>query len=133
MNQTASNSNIINWVLRIIPAVIIGRAALMKFSADPNATALFRSLDMEPGGRILIGVIELLVVVLLLSSRVSAWGAFLGLGVMCGAVIAHTTVIGFDKQLGILFGMAIISTVACGVLLFRLRHQVPFVRSMFDS
>lgn len=131
MKQSANN--IFDWVLRIVPAVIIGRAALMKLMADPNAASLFRALDMEPGGRILIGVIELVAVVLLLSSRVSAWGGLLGLGVMCGAVIAHTTVIGFDKHLGMLFGLAIVSTVACGLLLYRLRHQVPFVKSMFDS
>ncbi len=130
MNQSVNN--ILNWVLRIVPAVIIGRAAFMKLTADPSAVALFKSLDMEPGGRILIGVIELIAVVLLLSSRVSAWGGLLGLGVMCGAVIAHTTVIGFDQQLGILFAMAMVSTVACTLLLFRLRHQVPFIQSMFD-
>ena len=127
-----SPNNIPNMILRIVPAVIIGRAALMKLTADPNAAAIFKALDMEPGGRVLIGVIELLAVVLLLSSRVSAWGGLLGLGVMCGAVIAHTTAIGFDQHLGILFGMAIVSTLACSLLLFRLRHQVPFVQSMFD-
>ena len=105
----------------------------MKLSADTNAVALFKSLDMEPGGRIIIGMIELLAVVLLLSPRVSAWGAFLGLAVMSGAVIAHVTELGFNKDLGMLFGMAVVSTIACALLLYRLRHQVPFVRSMFDS
>ncbi len=120
-------------ILRIVPAVIIGRAALMKFTGDPDAAGIFKALDMEPGGRILIGLIELVAVVLLLTSRISAWGGLLGLGVMCGAVIAHTTVIGFDDKLGILFGMALVSTIACSLLLFRLRHQVPFVHAMFDS
>ena len=126
-------NNIIDWGLRLLPAVIIGRAALMKLSADPNAVGIFSKLEMEPTGRVMIGVIELVAVVLLLCPRVSAWGAFLGLGVMCGDVIAHTTVIGFDEKLGILFTMAMASTAACTILLFRLRQQVPFIRSMFDS
>ncbi len=128
-----SPNDIPNLILRIVPAVIIGHAAMMKLTADPNAAAIFKALDMEPGGRILIGVIELFAVVLLLSGRVSAWGGLLGLGVMCGAVIAHTTALGFDKQLGMLFGSAVVSTIACSLVLFRLRHQVPFVQSMFDS
>ncbi len=125
-------NGILDWGLRLLPALIIGRAALMKLAGDTNAVGIFTSLGMEPNGRILIGVIELVAVVLLLCPRVSAWGAFLGLGVMAGAVIAHTTVIGFDEKLGMLFAMAIASTVACTVLLYRLRQQVPFIRSMFD-
>ena len=121
-----------NWVLRLIPAVIVGRAAWMKLSGDPDAAALFSTLDMEPGGRILIGVIELLSVALLLSPRISGWGALLSLGVMVGAVLAHASVIGFDGPLGMLFVMALIAGSASIALLCRLRHQVPFVKAMFE-
>jgi uncharacterized membrane protein YphA (DoxX/SURF4 family) len=129
----SSLNHAIDWVLRLIPALIIGRAALMKLNGDPGVVSIFSALHMEPGGRILIGVIELLAVALLLSSRLSGWGALLGLGVMCGAVIAHATVIGFGDTLTMLFGMAVVSSVACTILLFRLRHQLPFVKTMFDS
>lgn len=122
-------NNVINWVLRLIPAVIVGRAALMKFTGHQGAVDLFNDIEMGPGGRILIGVIEVISVALLLSPRLSGWGALLCLGVMTGAVLAHVTVIGFDG----LMAMAIISGLASAALLYRLRHQVPFIKSMFDA
>lgn len=126
-------NNLLNWILRLIPAIIVGRAALMKLTGDAGAVTLFTNLDMEPGGRILIGVIEVISVALLLSPRLSGWGALLCLGVMTGAVLAHVTVIGFDGPLAQLFAMALISTTALITLLYRLRHQVPFIKSMFDA
>jgi len=125
-------TNLVNWTLRLIPAAIVGRAAWMKLAHDPHASMMFESLGMEPGGRLLIGLIEASCVVLLLSPRLSAWGAILCLGVMTGAVIAHTTVLGFDGSVGTLFGMAVISGAASITIIYRLRHQVPFIRSMFE-
>ena len=105
----------------------------MKFTGAAGAVTLFTDLHMEPGGRILIGVIEVISIALLLSPRLSAWGALLCLGVMTGAVLAHVTVVGFGGPLAMLFVMAIISGCSLVVLLYRLRHQVPFINSMFDN
>ena len=126
-------NTVINWVLRIIPAVIVGRAAFMKFAGGEGVTTMFETLEMEPGSRILIGIIEAICVAILLSPRISGWGALLCLGVMAGAVIAHLSVLGFSGPLGQLFLMALVSTVASIVLIYRLRHQVPFVSDMFDT
>lgn len=125
-------TRLVNWVLRLIPTLIVGQAAWMKFANDPQTSKLFEALDMEPGGRVLIGLIEALCVVLLLSPRLSSWGAILCLGVMSGAIIAHTTVLGFSGSAGLLFGMAIVSGAASLALIYRLRRQVPFIRSMFE-
>ena len=126
-------NTVINWVLRIIPAVIVGRAAFMKFAGGEGVTTMFETLEMEPGGRIMIGIIEAICVAIQLSPRISGWGAILCLGVMVGAVIAHVSVLGFGGALGQLFVMALISTVASIVLIYRLRHQVPFVHDMFNE
>ena len=123
----------INWILRLIPAVIVGRAAYMKLSGAEGASKLFTALEMEPGGRILIGVIEAVCIVLLLSPRISAWGAVLCLGVMTGAIIAHVSVLGFNGSAGQLFGMAMLSTASAIVLIYRLRHQIPFIHDMFNG
>lgn len=120
-----------NWLFRLIPAVIVGRAAWMKFGSHPDVSAMFNSLGMEPEGRILVGLLEALCVVMLLSPRISAWGAMLCLAVMTGAVIAHVTVIGFGGALAPLFGMALLSGGCSVALIYRLRGQVPFVDSMF--
>ena len=126
-------SQMLNWSLRLSPAVIVGRAAWMKFESHPDVSMMFDSLGMEPGGRFLIGVIEALCVVMLLSPRVSAWGGLLCLGVMTGAIIAHTTVIGFDGTLARLFGMALLSSACSVAIIYRLRNQIPFIRDMFET
>lgn len=131
-NAESGLGYVVNWVLRLIPAVIVGQAAWMKFTDDPKVSMMFTSLEMEPGGRLLIGFIEALCVVLLLSPRISAWGAILCLGVMIGAVIAHVTVLGFDGSFGSLFAMALASAVASMAIIYRMRRQVPFISSMFD-
>ena len=136
LDQPANASSVerlLNWVLRIVPAFIVGRAAWMKFAGAAGPVGIFEALHMEPGGRLLIGLIEALCVVLLLSPRLSAWGAILCLGVMSGAVIAHATVLGFSGAAGMLFVMALVSGAASLALIYRLRHQVPFVRNMFEQ
>lgn len=136
MEQSTDETNavrLVNWVLRIVPAIIVGRAAWMKFASVAGPVKMFETLHMEPGGRLLIGLIEALCVVLLLSPRLSGWGAILCLGVMSGAVIAHTTVLGFSGAAGMLFMMALISGAASIALIYRLRHQVPFIRNMFEQ
>ena len=126
-------AQIVNWLLRLIPAVIVGRAAWMKFSGGTDVSMMFGSLGMEPGGRYLIGLIESLCVVLLLSPRISAWGGLLCLGVMIGAIIAHTTVIGFDGSMARLFGMALLAAGCSLAIIYRLRSQLPFIRDMFET
>ena len=126
-------NSVINWLLRFIPAIIVGRAAFMKFAGGENVVTMFETLEMEPGGRILIGIIEAICIAILLSPRISGWGAILCLGVMVGAVIAHVSVLGFSGALGVLFVMALISSVASIALIYRLRHQVPFVHDMFNE
>lgn len=122
---------LLNWILRLVPAIIVGRAALMKFTGAAGAVALFTELGMEPNGRILIGLLEMGGVLVLLTPRISAWGAVLCLGVLTGAIIAHVTVLGFDGAQGTLFVMAIVAITCLLALLYRLREQIPFIASMF--
>jgi putative oxidoreductase len=132
-SSESGTTQMLNWILRLIPAVIVGRAAWMKFDSHPDVSMMFDSLGMEPGGRFLIGVIEALCVVSLLSPRISAWGGLLCLGVMTGAIIAHTTVIGFDGTLAQLFAMALLSGGCSVAIIYRLRSQIPFIRDMFET
>ena len=122
---------LLNWILRLVPAIIIARVSLMKLTGAAGAVSLFTELGMEPTGRILIGLLELAGVLLLLTPRLSPWGAILCLGVLLGAIIAHVTVLGFTGMAGMLFVMASVSIVCLLLLLFRLREQVGFIASMF--
>ena len=122
---------LLNWILRLVPAAIIGHAAVMKLTGDPGAIAVFTAVGMEPSGRILIGLLELSGALLLLIPRISAWGALLSLGIMTGAIIAHVTELGFDGTFGTMFMMASVAIACLLILLYRLREQIAFIASMF--
>ncbi|KAB2836777.1 DoxX family protein, partial [bacterium] len=77
------------WIFQLVPAVILFGTAYGKLSSKPNEVQLFTVLGMEPTGRFIIGIVEGLAALLLLSPRYSAGGAFLALGTMLGALIAH--------------------------------------------
>ena len=90
---------------------------------------LFTELGMEPQGRIIIGVIELTAGALLLSPQ-AATGALLAVGVMCGAIIAHLTVLGIDlKHSGLLLTVLLSSL----IVLYVRRRDLPIIGSTFGS
>jgi hypothetical protein len=57
---------ILSWILRIVAAAILAQTLFFKFTAHPDSVAIFTAIGMEPEGRILIGVLELIAAVLLL-------------------------------------------------------------------
>ncbi|MEO7488089.1 MAG: hypothetical protein ABIU77_13350, partial [Ferruginibacter sp.] len=86
---------------------------------------LFTKLGVEPWGRIGTGVIELIAGVLLLIPSTVFVGAFLGVGLMAGAIVSHLTVIGIESKGdgGQLFMLAITVMVCCLVILVLHRQQ----------
>jgi putative oxidoreductase len=84
------------WFIQIICSGILIYTSYAKLSSKPLSVLIFSELGMEPTGRYIIGVVELCAAVFLLSDKMAATGAFLALGTMLGAIIAHITVIGFD-------------------------------------
>lgn len=125
------NKSIGLWIVKGIAALIMLQTLYFKFSAQPESVELFTQLDMEPWGRIGIGIAELVASVLLLIP-VTAWlGAALGIGLMSGAIFFHVT------KLGISFGgspqlflYAVIVLVCCSVVLYSERRQVPILRKL---
>ena len=123
-------TKIISWTLRIVAALILLQTLYFKFTGHPDSVAIFEELGMEPTGRILIGVIELIAAILLLVPMSVAYGALLGMGVMAGAIIGHITKLGFEGDnlsLGIL---AFVVFFACAGVLFLHREQIPIIRRM---
>ncbi len=112
MNKTTT---IISWLLRIVAAIILLQTLYFKFTGQPESVELFTKLGVEPWGRIGTGVIELITSILLLIPATAFIGAFLGVGVMAGAILSHLTVIGIASQGdgGQLFMLAIIVLVCC--------------------
>jgi putative oxidoreductase len=120
--------NISSWILRIAAAVILLQTLYFKFTGHPESVELFTKLGVEPWGRIGTGVVELIASVLLLLPSSVFIGAFLGTGLMAGAILSHLTVIGIESKGdgGQLFTLAIIVLVCCLVLLV-LHKQQGFV------
>jgi uncharacterized membrane protein YphA (DoxX/SURF4 family) len=81
---------------------------------------------MEPWGRIGTGVAELIASVLLLIPRTTWAGAFLGLGVMSGAIFFHLTSLGIEVHgdRGQLFIYAVLVFICCALLLYFGRQKL---------
>ena len=91
-------STVIYWTARIISAIIMLQTLYFKFTASPESVYIFTTVGMEPWGRIGVGVMELIASGLILVT-VTAWlGAGLALGLMCGAMGMHFTLLGINVQ-----------------------------------
>ncbi len=109
----------IDWILRIVSAVILLQTLFFKFTGAPESIYIFETLGVEPAGRYLAGIAELAAAILLLLPRTVPVGAFVGVIVMAGALFAHLGPLGIDVQGdgGLLFGLACTVMGCCAVLL----------------
>jgi len=105
--------------LRIIAAVIMLQTLYFKFTAQPESVYIFSKAGMEPLGRIMTGIAELVASILLLIPSTIAIGALMGIGIMMGAIVFHLTILGINVQGdgGQLFIYALTVFIACAVLL----------------
>ena len=119
-------SPLLLWVLRIIPALIMLQTLFFKFSASAESVYIFSTLGVEPWGRILSGVMELIAGILLLIPGKTVYGAIIGMGIMAGAIMAHLTMLGIEVMGdgGQLFIYALITFVCCLILVFINRNQL---------
>jgi putative oxidoreductase len=116
---------IISYVLRLIAAAILLQTLYFKFTGHPESVELFTKLGVEPWGRIGTGVIELIASILLLIPPTVFIGAFLGIGLMSGAILSHLTIIGIESKGdgGQLFMLAITVCVCCAIIMWLSKHQ----------
>ncbi len=119
----------IAWTFQIAAAAILLIVGTLKFFNNPVDIFLFSTLDMEPSGRYLVGLLEIISGLLLLTEAFSAPGAFLGLGIMCGAIIAHTTVLGASVQgdKGQHLVLLAIVLISCLVVVYLRKKQLPII------
>lgn len=119
---------ILLWVPRLIAAGIMLMVSYLKFLGNPGDAALFAQLGMEPHGRILVGIIELVAGLLLLSPY-AASGALLTVSVMLGALIAHATFLGIvvDGDGGKHVMMLALVLISSAIVLIVRRRELPIV------
>lgn len=115
--------------LRIIVAVILVQTLRYKFLAHPDSVFIFAQAGLEPGGRIVIGFLELIAAFLIIFPRTVWLGAGLTLGVISGAIFLHLTKIGLvvKGDGGALFYTAILIFVLSAIILWHERKKIPLV------
>ncbi len=126
---------IILWGLQIMVACIFIYTSWSKLSGQPTSIYIFTKLGMEPNGRIIIGVIELMSALFLLNRRLAASGAFIATGVMLGAIIAHATVIGFNvlHDGGRHISLLVFVFVSSLTITIMRRRQIPLIGNTFGE
>lgn len=117
--------NILLWILRLVPAIILVQTLYFKFTAHPQSVKLFTEIGMEPYGRIGTGILEGIAAILILIPRFTGYGALLGLMMMTGAIYFHLTKLGinFDGD-PVLFIYALITFICCGALILLNKVQL---------
>lgn len=120
-----TTQQIISWILRLLVAILMLQTLFFKFTAAPESVYIFSTLKMEPWGRLLTGIAELVASMLILYPSTIAFGALLGLGIMSGAMLSHLLVLGIEIQGdgGQLFLYAVLVWISCLMLLL-LHKQV---------
>ena len=124
---------IVSWILRIFAAFILGQTLFFKFTAAEESVAIFSAIGMEPHGRIIIGILELIAAILLLVPSTVSYGAILSWGVMSGAIIGHLTKIGIEGEQFSLFLLAIGVWLSSAILMVIHKDQIPILRHMFEK
>ncbi|GAB4187324.1 MAG: DoxX family protein [Thermoflexibacter sp.] len=127
--------NIVAWVAQAIAAIILLQTLFFKFTAASESVYIFSTLGIEPEGRIGSGIAELIAAVLLLIPQVAWAGGLLAMGVMAGAIFSHLTKLGIEVQGdgGQLFFLAIIVFVACAVVVFLRKKQIPILNKFLSK
>ncbi|MDW3191306.1 MAG: DoxX family protein [Cytophagales bacterium] len=107
--QSFKRRDLSHWIPRLIVAIIIAQTLPAKFLAVPESVWIFDQLNMEPGGRIIIAIFELIAVVALVS-RHYIIGAIISLSIISAANFYHFTVLGLEvnNDGGLLFIFSII-------------------------
>lgn len=116
-------------MLRIIVAIILVQTLRFKFTGHPDSVFIFTKVGLEPIGRILIGIIELIAAILLLIPKTVWIGALLTLCVIGGAIIMHLTQLGIEinNDGGVLFITALVTFTLSLVILYWYRKDIPLL------
>ncbi|WP_418511877.1 DoxX family membrane protein [Corallibacter sp.] len=113
--------------LRTIVAIILLQTLRFKFTAHPDSVYIFSKAGLEPYGRILIGILELISSILLLRNKTAWIGAILTSGIIVGAIFLHLTKIGIqvNNDNEVLFITAIITFILSIIIIYIHRKDIP--------
>ncbi|MCB0446489.1 MAG: DoxX family protein [Gelidibacter sp.] len=116
-------------ILRIVVAIILIQTLRFKFTAHPDSVYIFTKTGLEPNGRVIIGVLELIAGVLILIPKTVWAGAILTNMIIGGAIIMHLTSLGIEinNDGGILFVTALVTICLSSMILYYYRKDIPII------
>lgn len=125
--------NALLWVLRLLVAGILLQTLFFKFTGAAESVYIFRTLGIEPWGRIASGVVELIAAALILWPQTTGLGAIIALGVISGAIVSHLTKLGIEVQGdgGLLFYLALVVFAGSALLAWVHRKGIPVIGVWF--
>lgn len=117
---------ILQWVLRLIAAIIMLQTVYFKFSGAEESVYIFTQMGIEPWGRYATGIAELIASILILYKPLTAFGSLMAVGIMSGALVSHILVLGVvvKDDNGLLFSYALIVWLASVILAWLNRAQL---------
>jgi len=115
--------------LRLIVAIILVQTLRFKFTAHPDSVYIFSKVGLEPFGRIVIGVLELIAAILILVPKTIWAGSLLTVGLISGAIFLHLTQLGIEinSDGGTLFYMALTVLILSLFVLWSQRKNIPII------
>jgi putative oxidoreductase len=136
MNQLSRTQAAVSWIAQVAVAAILLQTLFFKFSGAEESVYIFTTLGsfvhltgVEPWGRILSGVMELVAGLLLLVPATASLGAGLAMGLMAGAIMSHIVVLGIEVKGdgGLLFALALMAFAGSATVLLLRRSQIPVI------
>src|SRR5262245_23855033 len=130
LNRSAA---IASWIAQPAPAASLAQTLFLKFTGAEESRYICSTLGVEPWGRIVSGVLELVAALLLVFPVTAAIGATLAGGIMAGAVLSHLFVLGIEVRGdgGLLFALALIVLLCSSTVVFVRRAQLPLIGCKF--
>lgn len=118
---------VLTLILKLTAAAIMLQTLVFKFSGSEESVFIFSKLGVEPWGRIVAGISELIASILILIPRTTLIGALMGVGIMLGAIASHIGVLGIVvmNDGGQLFIYALLVLVACAGLVYLNSNKIP--------
>lgn len=83
-------------VARLAAAFIMGQTLYFKFTGSAESIYIFSTVGMEPWGRWMVGIFELIAAILLIIPRTAWAGGIIAIGLMAGAIGMHLTILGIE-------------------------------------
>lgn len=120
---------IVTILLKLVITIIVGQTLTFKFSGADESVYIFSTLGVEPWGRLALGSLELIALILLWIPKTSCYALILLLGMMSGAIASHLFVLGIiiKGDGGELFILGVVTWVSVAALLWIKRKELKAI------